>query len=145
MITHLVETLAIHSVPLDSMLLVGQPAFKTSSYGSAVFWLIAIGAVIAAVVGGLSIATRILHQRNHNSQPGLFDGLCKYHELPRNSRSLLKQLAASYGLGAAPARVFTEPRWLEPNPQNPLFRARAAELASLREQLFGPGDSAEAT
>lgn len=145
MIAHLVETLARLSVPLDSLLLLGQPSFKASSDGSAVFWLVAIGAAIAAVVGGLSIATRILHQRNHNSQSGLFDGLCKYHQLPRNSRSLLRQLAASYGLAAAPARVFTEPQWLEPNPQNPLFRSRAAELASLREQLFGPGDSAEAT
>lgn len=141
---NLVHILAVSNIPFYPLLLAGRPQFKTSSDGSAIFWVIAIGAVIAVVVAGLSVATRVLHQRSRNSQSGLFDGLCKHHELPRNSRALLKQLAASYGLAAAPARVFTEPRWLEPNPGNPLFRTRAAELAALRERLFGNGQGAEA-
>ena len=129
------------SVPLDSLLLLGQPSFKASSDGSAVFWL--VRSAPSPPSSAVCRSPRILHQRNHNSQSGLFDGLCKYHQLPRNSRSLLRQLAASYGLAAAPAGLHRAPM-ARTEPAKPLFRSRAAELASLRERCSAPG-SAEAT
>lgn len=140
MVGNLVAMLSVSKLPFSPVPLIGGPAMRTSSDGSALFWLAAIGGVVVVGVVVLSIVTRVLHHRSRSSQAGLFDGLCKLHELSRNHRTLLKQLAASYGLGAMPARVFTEPRWLEPNPNNPLFRTRAAELAAIRDRLFGTGD-----
>ncbi|MEN6493750.1 MAG: hypothetical protein ABFD16_05610 [Thermoguttaceae bacterium] len=140
---NLVQSLTLGSVPVHVLLLGARPEMSPSSSGSTLVWVGIIGAVVVGVVVALVVLTRVLHQQGHNSQAGLFAGLCSVHALPRNSRALLKQLAASYNLSAAPARVFTEPRWLEPNPSNGLFRQRGPELAALREQLFGDGPNAE--
>ncbi len=143
MVGNLVAMLSVCKLPLSPEPLIGGPTLRTANDGSTLFWLLTVGGGIVGVVVALSIVTQVLHHRRRNSQAGLFDGLCKLHELPRNHRALLKQLAASYGLGAMPARVFTEPRWLDPNPNHPLFRTRAAELAAIRDRLFGNGDNPE--
>jgi hypothetical protein len=119
-------------------LLAVRPQLKSSSDSSIIIWAGVAAVVVVAAVAAFWLAPRLMGRQGRNSQAGLFAGLCKVHELPRNSRTLLTQLAASYGL-AMPSRIFTEPRWLEPNANNSLSRSRAAELAAIRELLFGNG------
>jgi len=136
---HLVQPLTLGSNPFPAMRPGVRPELLSAADGSMMVWIGIIGAVIVGVAIALGVLSHVLHKQSRHSQAGLFAGLCAVHALPRNSRALLKQLAASYGLAAAPARLFTEPRWLDPNPNNSLFRQRGPELAALRDQLFGEG------
>lgn len=141
---NLMQPLTLAGLSFDAMRLGVRPELVSAADGSMMVWIGIGGAVVVGAAIALGVLTRVLQKQGRHSQAGLFTGLCEVHALPRNSRALLKQLATSYGLAAAPARVFTEPRWLEPNPNNGLFRQRGPELAALREQLFGEGQDAAA-
>lgn len=108
----------------------------TGDLGEMVWWLMIAAALIAVLGGALYVVSRILHQREHDSHPALFAGLCRLHRLGGTSRSLLAQIARAHGL-AHPARLFLEPEWFEPSRLPPPLAARSAEVVALRRRLFG--------
>lgn len=110
--------------------------------GEVLVWLlIAVGA-IAAVCVLLYAVNRMVHRWRYNSHPALFYGLCKVHGLDGNARNLLKQVARLHNL-RWPGRLFIDPKWLDPANQGGSLRARAAELAALRERLFRHAKTAD--
>lgn len=115
-----------------------------STNGTLLVWL-AIGGGLVAVLGGLGYFLRQkLHQHRHHSHPALFHGLCSAHHLDRNSRKLLMQVVRYHRL-SQPARLFTEPQWLDPAGLSGTLLTRAEELLALRSQLFSLSVSAPAS
>ena len=104
--------------------------------GEALIYLVIAGGLIAAVCVAIAVATRIHRQRRRKSHAALFRGLCQLHGLDRRARRLLKQLARHYQL-AQPARLFCEPKWLDPTGLRSGLRQRASEVTALRNRLFG--------
>ena len=105
-------------------------------------WILAAAGIVP--VGALLyLLHRLFHRWRYNSHPALFCGLCRLHGLDRGARRLLKQVVEHYRL-AQPARLFTEPQWLDPARLRGPLQARAAELTALRERLFDldPPDAA---
>ena len=103
--------------------------------GEALVWLLIVGAVIAVVCLAIRLTSRLQRRRRFNSHGGLFQDLCRIHKLDRRARGLLKQVARSHKL-AQPARLFTEPKWLDPANLRGGLRRRAAEVSMLRNRLF---------
>jgi len=97
--------------------------------------LLVAGLAIGVVSVILVIANRIAHRWRYNSHPALFRGLCKLHGLDSVSRRLLKRVVRFHRL-AQPARLFIEPKWLDPANLGASFQPRAAELERLRNGLF---------
>jgi hypothetical protein len=113
-----------------------EAAKNRSESGEMVVWG-AAGVVLIGVLGGLAYwFRRRLQQSRQNGHPALFYGLCSVHGLDGASRRLLK-LAWQHHRLAQPARLFTEPKWLDPAYLSEPLRARAAELSALRQHLFG--------
>ena len=106
-----------------------------SNGGEALVWLAVVGGMIAVVCLGIGFASRLQRRRRYNSHGSLFQGLCRTHGLNHRVRGLLKQLARHHKL-AQPARLFTEPKWLDPASLRGALRRRAAEVAMLRNRLF---------
>jgi hypothetical protein len=132
--------LATHEIDGGTWLLAARTPAESSGGVSATLIGLAVAAgTILALVTLASLGCRWFHQWHHNSPAGLFYGLCRLHGLPRSGRQLLKQVALAQGL-AVPARVFTEPQWLERGAALGVFAARAAELAALRDRFFGADD-----
>ncbi len=98
-------------------------------------WLLVAGAAIGVISLILVIANRVAWHWRYRSHPGLFCGLCKVHGLDAASRRLLKRVVRFHRL-RQPARLFIEPKWLEPAGLGPAFRAQAAALEKLRNSLF---------
>ncbi|MBN2474302.1 MAG: hypothetical protein JXB62_06825 [Pirellulales bacterium] len=111
-----------------------RPRVGGADTGEIIFYLVIAAVVIATVCVALFVASRVHHGRLRHSQGMLFSALCRIHHLSRRERALLRQLAARSQL-AYPAQVFTEPKWLDTN----RLRGQEAELAKLRQQLFGDG------
>ena len=103
--------------------------------GEAFVLLVAAGGVIAVVCLAIRFASRLQRRRRFNSHGSLFQGLCRTHGLDYGARRLLKQVARSRKL-AQPARLFTEPKWLNPANLRGGLRRRAAEVSMLRNRLF---------
>lgn len=104
--------------------------------GDMTMWL-GIGAGLLAAIGGLAYAVhRKLEQQRQNSHPALFYGLCRHHGLDGASGRLLRLVWQHHRL-AQPARLFTEPKWTDPAYLSDTLRGRSAELAALRQLLFG--------
>jgi hypothetical protein len=103
--------------------------------GEALVWLLAVGAVITLVCLIIRLISRLQHRSRYNSHSSLFRGLCRTHGLDYRARSLLKQVARHRELDY-PARLFTEPKWLDPHSLHGRLRHRAAEVAFLRSHLF---------
>lgn len=103
--------------------------------GQAVVWLVVAVGIIAGVCLAIRLGSRLLHQRRFNSHASLFRGLCQAHDLDAGDRRLLKQVARHHRL-AQPARLFTEPKWLDPAGLRGGLRGRAAQVAALRSRLF---------
>lgn len=95
--------------------------------------------VLTVVIGGVCAAVvainRIVRRRRRYSHATLFSGLCKVHDLDGASRRLLTQAVRFHRL-VQPARVFLEPKWLNPANLGPSFQCRSAELEELRGRLF---------
>lgn len=106
-----------------------------SNAGEAIVWLAVVGGMIAVVCLAIGFASRLQRRRRYNSHGSLFQGLCRTHGLNHRARGLLKQLARHHKL-AQPARLFTEPKWLDPAILQGALRHRAAEMAMLRNRLF---------
>jgi len=106
-----------------------------SNAGEAIVWLAVVGGMIAVVCLAIRFASRLQRRRRYNSHGSLFQGLCRTHSLDHRARGLLKQLARHHKL-AHPARLFTEPKWLDPASLEGTLRRRAAEVAILRNRLF---------
>ncbi len=103
--------------------------------GEAVFWL-AIFATIIGVICGISYAaTQLANKWRYNSHPSLFSSLCRLHDIDHNTRAMLKQVIRHHGL-TQPARLFTEPEWLDPAKLGKPFEAKAKRLQALRMRLF---------
>jgi len=98
-------------------------------------WLLVAGAAIGVVSLVLVVANRVAHRWRYNSHAGLFRGLCKLHGVDSASRRLLKRVVRFHRLGQ-PARLFIEPKWLDPAELGPSFQTRAADLEKLRNALF---------
>lgn len=103
--------------------------------GKIIIGLLIAGVVVAAVVGGVTLAVRASHRRRTSSHAGLFAGLCQHHNLDRSSRNLLKALGQAHHVRYA-ARVFLDPALFEPKRLPPSLRSRQAEILALRQQLF---------
>jgi len=103
--------------------------------GQMLVWLLVAGLVIGVVAVTLLIANRIAYRWRYNSHPALFRGLCKLHGLDSASRRLLKRVVRFHRL-RQPARVFVEPKWLDPANLDASFQPRAPELERLRNGLF---------
>jgi len=105
-------------------------------------WILAAAGIVPVGVL-LYLLNRLVHRWRHNSHPALFSGLCRLHGLDLGARQLLKQVVQYHRL-AQPARLFTEPQWLDPARLRGPLQARAAELTALRERLFDldPPDAA---
>ena len=137
--------------PLSPLALVGclqQPLLGKGTFlrseadgGQMMVWLLVAGSIIGVVCGGLLLYTKVAHKWRTDSDPGLFHGLCKLHELDGGSRKLLKRAVQFHGL-IPPARVFTEPKWLDPGELGAEFQAEVNALKRLRIRLFGkPGEA----
>ena len=97
-------------------------------------------AVVVIVVVCLSVycGSRWSHWRQFKSPAGLFLGLCKVHALDRRTQALLKQIARHHNL-PQPARLFTEPKWLDPTALKGPMASRARQISELRSRLFRDG------
>jgi hypothetical protein len=121
-----------------TLLAIRSSAAGSQTGGPMLVWLgIALGA-ITALCAGLYFAHRGWHRHRHHSHAALFTSLCQAHGLGRDSRRLLAQVRRHYRL-AQPARLFTEPQWLDPSNLGGPLQARAEELSALRTRLFSIG------
>jgi hypothetical protein len=111
-------------------------------------------AIVVAVTAAAWFLTRLARRERHrrtNSPRGLFQELCRAHQLDRQSRNLLWRLAKHQEL-SHPASLFVDPERFDPARLPALLPAQAQRLATLREQLFSeeaveeltmaPGDEA---
>jgi hypothetical protein len=104
--------------------------------GQMLVWLLVAGGTIGGVCVALVVVNRIVRATRGYSHPGLFSDLCKLHALDRGARRLLKQVAQFHDL-TAPARVFTEPGWLNPASLGTQFASQTAALVKVWNLLFG--------
>lgn len=132
---------------LLTLLLAGATLFGAGNLGAAsrranrvdagealVLLAVALGS-IAFVCLAIRFGSRIHRQRRRSSHALLFRDLCRTHGLDHRTRGLLKAVARQHHLAEA-ARLFTEPRWLEPDSLPGPLRRRAAEVTRLRDRLF---------
>ncbi len=117
----------------EAMLLAARSS--RADVGQMVVWLLAAGVALGVVCGGLAVANRMVRSRRLYSHPALFAGLCTVHGLNVSSRRLLKRVVKSHRL-VQPARLFVEPRWLDPAGLGAAFEDQAGELEKLRSRLF---------
>lgn len=103
--------------------------------GSMLLWL----GIAVVVIGGISLGAFLAHRaavkRQTNSHPGLFDALCKVHNLDRGQKSLLQHVVRARNM-TYPGQVFTEPKWTNPKSLPAALRGKAAELGNLHQVLF---------
>lgn len=119
---------AVNTLPLAA----ARPAVGN---GTVLLWL--SGAVGALLVVGIAarFGYRAMQRHRHHSHPALFCGLCDAHQLDRDSRRLLTQVARFHRM-AQPARLFTEPEWLDPGNVSGALLVQSEELIALRNRLF---------
>lgn len=103
--------------------------------GEFVFWLVIFGIIIGIICGISYAATQAANKWRYNSHPSLFYSLCRVHDIDRNTRAMLKQVISHHGM-TQPARLFTEPEWLDPAKLGKPFEAKAQQLQALRKRLF---------
>ena len=120
---------------LDQVYCLATLFARRGETGEMLFWLVIFGAFIGAVCGTIYAATYLVNQWRYNSHSYLFYALCGVHGLDRNSRAMLKQVVRHHKM-TEPARVFTEPQWLDPAGLGKPFAARADNLLMLRKRLF---------
>ncbi len=107
---------------------------EDAAVSSADLWALAaaVTLVVAAVLVLYLSLDRRDRQRKRNSPRGLFEELCKAHELSRAERKLLESIAAARRL-ADPGQLFVRPELLEGLPGEPT----SAEQRALAAKLFG--------
>ncbi len=108
---------------------------RRSETGEAVFWFAIFGAIIGVICGASYAATQLANKWRYNSHRSLFYSLCRVHDIDHNTRTMLKQVIRHHGM-TQPARLFTEPEWLDPAKLGKPFKAKAQRLQVLRKRLF---------
>lgn len=103
--------------------------------GQVVGYLMVAAVLVALVCLSIYAATRFAHWRRYHSHGALFGALCRLHGLDHSARRLLRRVARHHRL-RHPARVFTEPNWLDPAALPASFRPDARRLLVLRNWLF---------
>ena len=103
--------------------------------GEIIFWLFIFGVSIGIICSISYAATQFANHWKYNSHPSLFYSLCRVHDIDRGNRSLLKQVIRHHGI-TQPARIFTEPQWLDPAKLGKSFEAKAQQLLTLRKRFF---------
>ncbi|MDZ7620395.1 MAG: hypothetical protein U1E05_25615 [Patescibacteria group bacterium] len=95
--------------------------------------------IASVVIGGVSLGIFFAHRasvkRQKDSHPGLFNALCKVHNLDRGQKSLLSQVVRARNT-TYPAQVFTEPKWTNPKSLPASLAGKAADVAKLHQALF---------
>ncbi|NQU21321.1 MAG: hypothetical protein HQ567_08570 [Candidatus Nealsonbacteria bacterium] len=109
--------------------------YGRSGGGEMIAYLGVAVVAIAVVCVGAYLASRLVHQRRFNNDGTLFSGLCAVHALDRSARRLLVEVAGHRRLSQR-ARLFTDPRWLDPATLRGPIRRRANEVDALRRRLF---------
>lgn len=103
-------------------------------------------ALLAVVVVGLWILSRVIERRNgrrqFDSSFGLFMSLCAAHNLKWSQRLLLWRLAFSARL-TEPARLFVEPHRFETKNLSERLTPRATELKEIARRLFAAPAAAD--
>lgn len=116
-------------------IVLGEGSPSASNTQSLFYIAIAAGGITAVAVVAYAVNRFRRHWRVE-SQWGLFHGLCRAHGLGRGSRLLLRRIAQHHRL-RQPARIFTEPDWLDPaSGLASKFGGRLGEIGELRTRLF---------
>ncbi len=131
----LVNTALMNTVLSPPMLLLARRRPKIDTGELAVYLAITVG-LIVAVCAISYFGTRLRHNWRYKSPLALFLGLCRTHKLDVGSKKLLRQVAQHHKL-AQPARVFTEPQWIDKASLSGTLRSQSMKLGILRERLFG--------
>jgi hypothetical protein len=95
-----------------------------------------VGAAVALVTLLLAFAGRMVKWWTRHSAPRLFRELCAVHKLSAKKRQLLYQLVRAHQMTDL-ALIFAMPERFDAQNLPARIRHRAAEIASLREDLFG--------
>ncbi len=103
---------------------------------SMLLWLGIAAVTIAVASVGAYLAHRAAQRRRFNSHPGLFDALCKLHQLNRAQRALLQQVV-HVRKTACPGQIFTDPTWLTCKTLPAALQSKSADLEKLHRTLFG--------
>ena len=103
--------------------------------GPMIAWLLIAIVLIAGVCGTIQLFGRMLRHWRYNSGRSLFLGLCRVHGLESRSRRLLRQVSQLHQI-SYPARLFTEPNWLDPARLSGPLRRRGREIELLRRRIF---------
>ncbi|MBN2295755.1 MAG: hypothetical protein JXM70_25205 [Pirellulales bacterium] len=103
--------------------------------GEIFFWLVIFGVFIGIICVVSYAATQFTHKWKYNSHPSLFYSLCRIHDIDRSTRSMLKQVIRHHGM-TQPARLFTEPQWLDPAKLGKAFEAKSQQILALRKRIF---------
>jgi hypothetical protein len=128
-----------------TLLAVDEEAYRVwgrFDHGEATFgathWLILSGVIAMLVLAATvsRIRARQVGRTFTSENPArLFRDLCAAHGLRRSERRLLQQLATARGVTNA-AMLFLEPRYFDMKNLPAELKESAAELKSLRYQLF---------
>ena len=123
----------------------GTPLLADSPYGNIRYTidtsaLVGWIAVAVALVGSICVAMFFAHRATRkwklNSQAGLFQGLCRAHNLKRRERALLGQVCRVHKL-RFPGLVFIEATWLNPAKVPSALQAKRQQMARVHKKLFG--------
>ena len=115
--------------------LLAAESYGRSGSGEMIAYLGVAVVAIAVVCLVAYLASRVVHQRRFNNHGTLFSGLCRMHALDRSARKLLVEVAQHRRLSQR-ARLFTDPRWLDPATLRGPIRRKAADVDALRRRLF---------
>jgi len=116
------------------ILVAGSRRLRRSSFAQVVVWLVIAAGLITGVCLAIYGARLLAHRRRYNSHSSLFNALCRVHGLDRHARGLLKQVVRHHNL-AQPARLFTEPEWLDLAKLG-RFTGQKDKLRELGKRLF---------
>ena len=130
----MIQGVAAHLLSHPATLLAAGNYGRRSGGEMVVYLAVAVVA-IAVVCVGAYLVSLVVHQRRFNSHGALFSGLCRIHALDRNARKLLIEVAQHRRLSQR-ARLFTDPRWLDPATLRGPIRRKAADVDALRRRLF---------
>ena len=108
---------------------------RSAGGGQVLMYLLIAAAVIGIVGAAIYFGNKAMHKWRHDSQAGLFSGLCKTHGLSGTMRGLLKQVAGQSGV-TYPCQVLVEPQWIKNAAQDGPLKSRARELETLYTRLF---------
>lgn len=123
---------------LAEPILLGARTFRRrggAGAGEMIVYLMIAAGLIAGVCLAVYLISRVIQRRRRYSHEGLFGSLCRIHGLDHAAKALLRQVASSHKT-SQPARVFTEPNWLDPGSLPAPLRGRATQIAALRSRLF---------